>query len=386
MMRRCLAWLARRPELVVCVLAACSTSPAEPGGNQLAMQADRLALTSEQSCMIERSGEVVCWGIAAPVRVTPGDRSLRFVALRGGAGHVCGLTADSTAYCWGHNLYGEVGDGMRVRRDRPARVATDRRFIAINASVQTSCALDATGRGYCWGRNDWGAIGNGAAAEGTFELEPTPVASANRFRSLVGATVNCGLRVDGRAYCWGHVPGSFNDMYIAPGDCTTAYYLWYAGRQCLVPTPIATELRFASLAGSSCGLTSLGEAYCWGDGYYGTFGDGRAGVYSVFPVRVNGEIRFRRLTSGSTHVCGVDLGGTAYCWGNNFAGQLGIGEQGRTGGAGIRTEPTRVLTSLQFVDIVAGASSTCALTAAEDVWCWGRGSQGVPLRVNIPAQ
>lgn len=247
-----------------------------------------------------------------------------------------------------------------------------RKFVAIHASVQTTCALDETGRAYCWGRNEFGGIGNGVAAEGAFELQPTPVATTTRFRSLAGGAANCGLSLDGTAYCWGSTPGSFDpDSYIAPGDCTTRYYRWYEGEQCIIPTAIAAEVRFASLAGDRCGVADQGEAYCWGDGYYGTLGDGRVGVYSVAAVQVLGEIQFRRLTSGASHVCGLEVDGTAYCWGNNFAGQVGIGEHGSAGGIGIATEPTRVLTNERFIDIASGSGHTCALTKEEEVWCWG---------------
>lgn len=84
---------------IACAAAACSASPTEPVSERIAMQADRLAATAQRSCLIEDSGEVVCWGLGGPARITPGDGSLKFVAVSGGWDHLCGLTADSTAYC-----------------------------------------------------------------------------------------------------------------------------------------------------------------------------------------------------------------------------------------------------------------------------------------------
>lgn len=280
---------------------------------------------------------------------------------------------------------GNSATGTRVHRDQPTQVATDLDLVAITASVHTTCALAATGRAYCWGRNEFGAVGNGVAGEGTVELRPTAVAGTARFRTL-GSGAPCALELDGRAYCWGFVSGSFDpDHYIAPGDCTTAYYHWYQGEQCVVPTPIATEVRFASLAGGGCGLTDSGEAYCWGDGSSGTLGDGRTGVYSVSPVRVDGEIQFQGLAAGSGHVCGLDVDGAAHCWGNNFRGQLGIGENGASGGILFLAVPTRVATDIRFVAVVAGSAHTCALSAEETVWCWGTTFSDVPVPIELPA-
>lgn len=51
--------------------------------------------------------------------------------------------------------------------------------------------------------------------------------------------------------------------------------------------------------------------------------------------------------------------------------QLGIGENGASGGILVRPVPTRVLPERRFVALAAGAAHACALTAEETVWCWG---------------
>lgn len=375
--------------------AGCNSEMTDSLGVPIAMQSDRIAASGIGTCIIQ-SSETVCWGYGGPRRVTPGDGSLRFVALRGGGGNFCGLTADSTAYCWGYNTYGELGDGTTTNRDLPTRVVTTQKFIAISASGGTTCAVNGGGVAFCWGRSDFGNLGNGMDTNNPPVLLPAPVATPVRFHTVYGIGSNCGLTGAGRAYCWGHVPGSYDlSIYIAPGNCTTAYYEWYQGRQCLVPTPIATDLRFASLAGSGCGLTAAGDAYCWGDGYNGTFGDGRTGVYSVTPVRVGGGIRFAQLTGGGTYACGIDLTGTAYCWGNNFVGELGIGEHG-FGAHYLVAVPTPVSTSAKFIAIASGGAHTCGLTSTSQVLCWGTNDYGelgpglaaslsdVPVLVQLP--
>jgi alpha-tubulin suppressor-like RCC1 family protein len=63
-----------------------------------------------------------------------------------------------------------------------------------------------------------------------------------------------------------------------------------AGTNPGTPTPVAVagELAFASLkAGelSTCGVTSDGAAWCWGDNEYGQLGDGSFASSNV-PVKV----------------------------------------------------------------------------------------------------
>jgi hypothetical protein len=74
----------------------------------------------------------------------------------------------------------------------------------------------------------------------------------------------------------------------------------------------------------SCGLTSGGEAYCWGDNGHGAIGDGTS-INSNVPVAVLGGLTFESLSAGIAHSCGLTTGGDAYCWGWNWSGELGDG-------------------------------------------------------------
>ena len=337
--------------------------------------------------MLNLEGEAVCWGAGGLRALRPGDGDRRFVGLSGGWAHICGVASDSTAWCWGANLWGQLGDGTRIDRPVPTRVAADGPIVVVSATAVSSCALNPLGQAFCWGSNESGAIGTGTKEERSYVLTPVPVATGKRFRTLDGGWPNCGLTLDGAAWCWGQIPGSFEpSMYRAPGDCRGAYYVWYQGESCYAPTPIATSLRFVDLAGESCGVTADDETYCWGDGTYGQLGHGEALAYSVEPVRVKGMEAFVLLTNGSGHICGLTGLGQAFCWGLNYGCQLGIGVCGfvEGGGISIRAVPTAVQTDERFVVIEAGSGHTCGLTATETVWCWGGGSP-VPQQVDLGA-
>lgn len=396
-----------RPSVIGVALAllACACSePTGPAPTRLEIEGTVLASGFGYSCLLDSLGEAICWGwgLGLPTHVAPGDRSRRLVTISAGT-HTCGLTGDGTAFCWGANRYGELGDGTRQARSVPTRVATTVRFAAISAGLYSTCALRVDGRAYCWGRNDFGALGNGTMAEGSYVPRPMPVATSLRFRAIGGGSTYCGLTFDDRVFCWGAVSGSF-DLGPRPGDCATTYDDWYQGRQCVVPTPVAGGLAFGTLAAGipRCALTRSGAAYCWGEGRLGTLGNGSfgSGVHAVEPVAVSGGLTFASITSGWGHVCALATDGRAYCWGNNFVGQVGNGEGGRGGwGIPVEPQPVAVAGDHRFVAIAAGAGHTCALTGTREVWCWGSGSSGelgrdpallplgnsnVPIRVQLP--
>ncbi len=75
------------------------------------------------------------------------------------------------------------------------------------------------------------------------------------------------------------------------------------------------------------------------------------------------------LAAGFGHVCAV-IRGALLCWGDNAAGQLG------TADTMPRSVPTRVGSASDWVQVEAGASSSCARRAGGSVWCWGDNSAG----------
>ncbi len=56
----------------------------------------------------------------------------------------------------------------------------------------------------------------------------------------------------------------------------------------------------------------------------GRLGDGTT-TTKMTPVLVSGGLSFASVSAGETHTCGVTTGGDAYCWGDNFEGLLGDG-------------------------------------------------------------
>jgi hypothetical protein len=372
-----------RWKVVLCVaggLSACS-SATEPSG-PVPLQTQRLAISTRTACILSPAGEITCWGFGGTgQKVRPAGVS-HFVSINGGVDHLCALAADSTAYCWGRNNFGELGDGSQVTRDQPVRVLSTLKFVSVRAAARATYALDPEGNAYSWGSFLNAALGNGQNNRDGVQLTPAPMATTVQFSALGWG---CALSRTSRAYCWGTVkPNAPADpIHLEPGDCRDAYYGFYEGEDCVVPTPVATSLRFASIGG--CGLTAGHDAYCWGDGFHGWLGDGRAGsdAYAIQPVPVALGIKFATLSGR----CGLDLAGAAFCWGDNFFGQLGIGVTG-----GIRSLPAAVQTNERFVELVSNGGLSCARTLQDVVWCWGSNDSGqlgptfVGARSNVPVQ
>jgi alpha-tubulin suppressor-like RCC1 family protein len=57
----------------------------------------------------------------------------------------------------------------------------------------------------------------------------------------------------------------------------------------------------------------------------GQLGNGGSTLRSNVPVAVSVGLTFQSVSAGFTHSCGVTTAGDAYCWGSNKDGQLGDG-------------------------------------------------------------
>ncbi len=117
-------------------------------------------------------------------------------------------------------------------------------------------------------------------------------------------------------------------------------------------------------ASHSCGLSTSGEAFCWGDNSFGQLGDSST-VSSASPVPVANGLRFRAIAAGDNHTCGATSDGHAYCWGAGTAGQLGGYVYAD------RSAPMPVAEISDFSRLVAGTDQTCGQTASGLAYCWG---------------
>ncbi|MBX3209506.1 MAG: hypothetical protein KF764_31015 [Labilithrix sp.] len=77
------------------------------------------------------------------------------------------------------------------------------------------------------------------------------------------------------------------------------------------------------------------------------------------------------VTLGARHSCALTNANEVFCWGDNADGQLGLPA------ATIRSErPVKITLPDDVKELVAGAFHTCAVTRSFDAWCWGRNACG----------
>jgi alpha-tubulin suppressor-like RCC1 family protein len=352
-----------------------------------------LAAGGQHTC-VRAQGVMRCWGrnadgeLGYSVNTTPNPvpALVDSGVLTGvhqpvlGNGQSCALRDDGRVFCWGTNLYGQLGNSLNVGTStpNPVPILVDDgtlgvvRQLALGANH--SCALRNDGRVLCWGRNNYGQLGIGANIGTNIpNPEPTLIDDSNlgSVRQVaLGDLHSCALRDDGRVFCWG--ANDFGQLGTSVNAGTDN-----ANVPILVDDSNLGTVRQLALGSShSCAIRDDGRVFCWGTNLYGQLGSSvNVGTDNATPVPTpidNGSLGVaRQIGLGSRHSCAVHEDGRLFCWGYNRYGQLGSSVNVDTDNA--TSTPTLVdLSSLSITRQVAlGSRHSCAVRDDGRVFCWG---------------
>lgn len=122
--------------------------------------------------------------------------------ISAGHHHSCALKGDGSAWCWGRNSHGVLGDGSSDYRYPPVAVQHSPAFEQVLAGGDVSCALSDTGGVYCWGANDVGQLGDGSRQDRTSPVTVSAL-GPDVLQLEAGADHSCALTQAGAVRCWG---------------------------------------------------------------------------------------------------------------------------------------------------------------------------------------
>jgi alpha-tubulin suppressor-like RCC1 family protein len=330
------------------------------------------------TCGLTSDDAAWCWGWDSNGEVGNGDLGgtfdtpqpvaggHRWLTLDAGSESTCGVRRDGSAWCWGANGEGQLGTGSIGGGDatRPVRVVGDLRWRTVSVGYQHACGIADDGTAWCWGRNPSGQLGNGTA--GVSSPVPVRVLGGASWRSIDAAGSNtCGVQEDGSAWCWGA------DNYGQLGDGPDDYSSTPEARS-TVPVRVLGPAEWTSVrAGlTACGVAADETGWCWGSNTNNNLGySGPQDDRSDVPVQLSGD--WIDIVPGAGHVCGVQVDASAWCWGVARNGQTGSDT-----GAVVTNGPVRVAGEGEWASVSAGDNHSCGMQVDRTLWCWGSNESG----------
>jgi alpha-tubulin suppressor-like RCC1 family protein len=327
--------------------------------------------------------------VPAPRAEAGGDPRLDgLVQIDIGSSHACARTDDGRVWCWGRDLFGELGDDGTSESAVPVRV----RAVAgpgvlggvtgLSVGGSHTCVVLTNHQARCWGDNSAGQLGNGTAD--TVENRPVVVQNASGSGPLTGvaqisAGINhtCAVLTDGQARCWGS--GTFGQL--GTGSDSEVHrpraVLGLTG-----PGPLTGVALVAAGSAHTCAVLRNHEARCWGQASDGQIGTTAMIDFAFRPRRVLNRMGTGPLTGvnaisvGDAHTCATLRNRQVRCWGLDTSGQLGNGPGGDRRLPAIVKDVDGVGPLTGASRVASGGDHTCVVVAGRQVRCWGDDQDG----------
>lgn len=318
-------------------------------------------------CVLTKDGLVYCnhlewmigstYGSKEGFAAIPGLIDIASIAA-GGERFACAVKKDGSAYCWGNNGYGQLGDGTFTTRANPVQVfgLGPGTTASISVGSQHACALKTDGSVVCWGSND-SSLDGGQIGDGTTEVvrpKPTqvvglgPGSTSAVYSNNVG---NCAVKTDNSIVCWGSVHANGYSGATKPVK---------------ISVNIGKVKQLMPRFKMTCALKDDNSVVCWGQNYCGQLGNGtKTGAGT--PTQVIG------LGPGSTSAISSESGyyssalktdGSVVSWGCAAPGD---------GTVFNKYSPIKVSGLSVGTTAVIAKNIPCAIKTDGSVVCWSGG-------------
>jgi alpha-tubulin suppressor-like RCC1 family protein len=326
------------------------------------------------------TGSLYSWGTFS--RMTTGSNTPQIVAgvpgtivqISGSDRDMYALTSVGTVWAWGGEAHGALGNGTTGSgfENTPVQVQFP---VGVSIASLPSPMPQMTGMAIDTNRNvwGWGDGGDGDLCSTTTNSKVPNMISSPMLRgdvTLATGQNNHALYYTstGRVYaCGANSSGQLGD-----GTFTSSVS---PVRVIGLPREKVTSLQ--SAWEDSGALMADGSYWDWGFNAAGQLGDGST-LASDVPVHVSLPAAVDAVSQGGSVASNgqtvvILSDGSAYAWGSDRAGQLGIGFDQIS-------EPLPLLVAVPggttFVSVASGGSSEYAIDSTGDVWAWGKNTEG----------
>ena len=214
--------------------------------------------------------------------------SLSWSSVSKGFNHTAAIRSDGLLFTWGHNNYGQLGDGTKINRSSPVQI----------------------------GSNSWLQVSVGSGRRWDFYSEDyydgEEYISTDYYSSWTPQCHTAAIRSDGLLFTWG------SNHYGQLGQNNTI------NRSSPVQVGSNSWTQVSAGGRYTAAIRSGGLLFTWGFNGYGLLGDGTAFNRSS-PVQI-GSSTWSKVSASESHTLGIRTSGLLFAWGNNDYGQLGTGD------------------------------------------------------------
>ena len=283
----------------------------------------------ERSGGLRQNGTIWTWGLgsqgvlgnncttdrSSPVSVVGGFTD--WFQVSAGGGFFVGLRSNGTAWAWGTNSVGQLGDNTTVSKSSPVSVVGDfTDWCQISAGGTSAVGAFAFSLGvrqngtiWGWGAGTGGRLGNNCTSD---RSSPVSITASTWCYVSAGEAHALAVRQNGTAWAWGQNNtgqlGTNNTTSVSAPDAVVG--------------GITDWCQVSAGNNFSLALRQNGTTWAWGLNNSGLLGDNTSANKSS-PVSVVGGFTDWCQVSAGNHSLGLRGSGSLWAWGYNAQGQLG---------------------------------------------------------------
>jgi len=260
------------------------------------------------------------------------------------------IKTDGTAWIWGSNSFGELGDGTTVANSFPVKVISTGRWITICAGQNHTVGLKSDSTLWAWGSNGNYVLGLSSFAER--RSSPVQVVASTGWRFVsAGTSGAAAIKTDGTLWTWGS--GTYGNL----GQNATTNV-----SQPAQITGGGTNWKFAlARNGGMAAIKTDGTLWGWGYNANGELGDNTTTDKSSPVQTIAGGNNWKQIvcsaelapTGGSMIALKTD--GTMWAWG-----------KGQTQTVSYGSSPVQIMSHNRWVSVY-GSGAWLGKTYARDV-------------------
>ncbi len=310
--------------------------------------------------------------------------------------HTCGIKKDEailkdaySLWCWGSNNRLQLGlaatstaaTSQFVTKVTLPDVGFNQQtdvWLTVSSGNEHTCAISATkvdatiplsGKLWCWGNNIYNETGSATASKIILQNSNSVDSSSNWVSVAAGLNKSCAVNDAGSAFCFGYnasvpfVDNSFSMTAVSGlNENWRSIEVGY-GHECGVKTITESNVTKSQL-------------HCWGQQQFAQLGTGFdynnyiPNIISNNDASVDSPYVWKTLAAGGIHSCAIKNDNSLWCWGRNYWGQLGLGNDIP------KISLTQVGLDVDWSTVDSYFKATCARKENNSLWCWGQNGDG----------
>jgi len=164
------------------------------------------------------------WSNNTPTQI---GNATNWVYVSAGSRHTVAIRRDGTLWAWGHNSFGQLGDGTTADRNTPVQVGEFTNWVSVSAGTNHTMAIREGGTLWAWGQNGSGELGDGT---GINRSSPGQIGNESNWASVFASSGDpifswgnghtLAIRTDGTLWVW----GSNDSGQLGDGTMTNRLY------------------------------------------------------------------------------------------------------------------------------------------------------------------